>query len=99
MVPNSSGSNGPEQDGAGQSQQAESTELPEPAGLALHLQRVPTGISGLDTVLNGGLLRGGIYFVSGQPGTGKTILTNQIAFNHAASGGRAVYVSVLTETH
>lgn len=61
--------------------------------------RVPSGITGLDTILNGGFLRGGVYFVSGQPGTGKTILSNQIAFSHAASGGRVVFVSLLSETH
>jgi circadian clock protein KaiC len=60
---------------------------------------VPTGIAGLDTILNGGFLQGGIYFISGQPGTGKTILSNQMAFNHVASGGRAVFVSILSETH
>lgn len=63
------------------------------------LTRLPSGITGLDTILNGGFLRGGIYFISGQPGTGKTILSNQIAFNHVASGGRVVFVSILSETH
>jgi circadian clock protein KaiC len=63
------------------------------------LTRVPSGIEGLDTILNGGFLQGGIYFISGQPGTGKTILSNQIAFNHVASGGRVVFVSILSETH
>ena len=63
------------------------------------LARVPTGIEGLDTILNGGFLRGGIYFISGQPGSGKTILSNQIAFSHVASGGRAVFASLLSETH
>ena len=62
-------------------------------------QRVPSGIKGLDTILNGGLLRGGIYFITGQPGTGKTILCNQMAFNHVTSGGRVVFASLLTETH
>lgn len=62
-------------------------------------RRVPSGIKGLDSILNGGLLRGGIYFITGQPGTGKTILSNQMAFNHVASGGRAVFASLLTETH
>lgn len=63
------------------------------------LQRVPSGTTGLDTILNGGFLQGGIYFISGQPGTGKTILSNQMAFNHVASGGRAVFASILSETH
>src|SRR5687768_18619996 len=63
------------------------------------LARVPSGIDGLDTILNGGFLQGGIYFISGQPGSGKTILSNQIAFSHAAGGGRVVFASVLSETH
>jgi circadian clock protein KaiC len=59
--------------------------------------RLPTGVEGLDSLLYGGFLRGNIYIVSGQPGTGKTILSNQIAFGHVASGGRCVYVSLLSE--
>jgi circadian clock protein KaiC len=63
------------------------------------LPRVPTGVPGLDAVLNGGLLRGGSYIVMGHPGTGKTILANQICFNHVAAGGRALFVTLLAETH
>jgi circadian clock protein KaiC len=37
-------------------------------------QRVPTGVSGLDEVLRGGLRAGRGYLVSGRAGTGKTIL-------------------------
>jgi circadian clock protein KaiC len=61
--------------------------------------RVPSGVEGLDTILHGGFLKGSIYLVAGQPGTGKTILGNQIAFSHVASGGRVVYVSLLSESH
>ena len=61
--------------------------------------RVPTGVPGLDVLLRGGLLRGGVYLVEGAPGTGKTILGNQLAFAHVAAGGRAVYVTLLTEAH
>ncbi len=63
------------------------------------LLRVLTGIPGLDIALGGGLLRGGLYLVEGQPGAGKTILGNQLAFAHVAAGGRAVYVTLLTEAH
>jgi circadian clock protein KaiC len=63
------------------------------------LERVPTGIPGLDTVLRGGFLKAGIYIVRGEPGTGKTILGNQFCFNHAAAGHHAVYVTLLAETH
>jgi circadian clock protein KaiC len=63
------------------------------------LERVPTGIPGLDTVLRGGFLKAGIYIVRGEPGAGKTILGNQFCFNHVAAGHRAVYVTLLAETH
>lgn len=61
--------------------------------------RMPTGVNGLDTVLNGGLLRGAAYIVHGPPGAGKTILSNQICFNLAARGGSALYISLLAESH
>jgi len=63
------------------------------------LERVPTGIPGLDTVLRGGFLKAGIYIVRGEPGTGKTIFGNQFCFNHVAAGHRAIYVTLLAETH
>ncbi len=60
---------------------------------------VPSGIAGLDTILKGGFLRGGINLIQGEPGTGKTILGNQLCFNHAAGGGKALFVTLLAETH
>ncbi|RZA02007.1 MAG: hypothetical protein EOP11_17030 [Proteobacteria bacterium] len=61
--------------------------------------RVRTGIPGLDTVLGGGVLKGGIYLIMGTPGAGKTIVANQFGFNHVEAGGRALYVSLLSESH
>ena len=58
-----------------------------------------TGVDGLDTVLGGGLLKGRAYIIQGQPGAGKTILANQICFHHAAAGGKALYVTLLAESH
>jgi circadian clock protein KaiC len=63
------------------------------------VRRVSTGSSGLDTLLNGGWLHGGTYMVTGAPGTGKTILGNQLCFSHVAAGGRAVFVTLLAESH
>lgn len=63
------------------------------------IERLPTGVPGLDVVLGGGLLRGGTYILMGPPGTGKTILGNQICFHHVGTGGRAVYVTLLAESH
>src|SRR5437868_12486721 len=63
------------------------------------LERVPSGVPGLDTILCGGFLRGGIFIIQGSPGAGKTILGNQICFHHVAAGGRALYATVLAENH
>jgi circadian clock protein KaiC len=60
---------------------------------------LPSGIAGLDIILKGGFLRGGVHVIQGDPGTGKTILGDQLCFNHAARGGKALFVTLLTETH
>jgi len=64
-----------------------------------NLDRSPTGIAGLDTVLGGGFLVGSVHLVVGPPGSGKTILANQITFRRAATGQTAVYVTLLAEAH
>ena len=40
------------------------------------LRRVPSGVAGLDTILGGGFLKGGLYIIQGTPGTGKTTLAS-----------------------
>jgi len=61
--------------------------------------RMETGITGLDAVLRGGLLPRSVYLVKGQPGAGKTILASHICFHQASRGERALYVTLLSETH
>ena len=61
--------------------------------------RRPTGVPGLDRILEGGLLVSGVYIVQGPPGAGKTVLANQLCFQHAAAGQRAMYVTLLAESH
>ncbi|CAA9545511.1 MAG: Circadian clock protein KaiC [uncultured Thermomicrobiales bacterium] len=68
-------------------------------GEAVGPERLATGIAGLDEIVQGGLIRRGIYLVGGRPGTGKTTLANHMAFNHAAAGGNAIFATVLAETH
>ncbi len=63
------------------------------------LDRISTGVPGLDTVLGGGVFEGGIYIIQGAPGAGKTILGNQICFAQAARGRNALYVTLLAESH
>lgn len=63
------------------------------------LERVATGIPGLDVVLGGGFFRAGVYILQGLPGTGKTMLANQLCYSHVAAGGSAVYMTLLAESH
>jgi circadian clock protein KaiC len=63
------------------------------------LNRVSTGIPGLDRILAGGLFETGVYIVQGGAGAGKTILANQICFHYAREQRRALYYTLLTEAH
>jgi circadian clock protein KaiC len=63
------------------------------------IDRLSTGVSRLDDVLCGGFLRGSAYIIQGPPGAGKTILANQFCFSHVKNGGRALYMSLLAESH
>jgi circadian clock protein KaiC len=63
------------------------------------LERLPSGIPSLDVILSGGFPKGGIHILQGRPGAGKTTLGNQICFHHATTGGRALYVTLLAESH
>ena len=61
--------------------------------------RISTGIFGLDSVLHGGLVAGSVYIVQGTPGSGKTIFSNQLCFHRASHGEKALYVTLLAESH
>ncbi|NVB81870.1 MAG: hypothetical protein HOV81_26045 [Kofleriaceae bacterium] len=63
------------------------------------LQRFPTGVPGLDAILDGGLFETGLYVIQGIAGAGKTILANQICFHQAREQRKAVYYTLLTEAH
>jgi circadian clock protein KaiC len=58
-----------------------------------------TGSEALDRILGGGIPRQHSIIVTGAPGSGKTILTSQIAFAHAQAGGRVVIASVTSESN
>ena len=56
-----------------------------------------TGVAGLDDILNGGLTRGNIFLLEGEPGAGKTTIALQFLMTGAAKGERCLYVT-LSET-
>lgn len=53
----------------------------------------PTGIGELDRVLGGGLVRGSVTLVGGEPGVGKSTLLLQVLASLAARGWRCLLVS------
>jgi len=53
----------------------------------------PTGLSELDRVLGGGLVRGGVVLLAGEPGVGKSTLLLEVAAERARAGGRTLYVT------
>jgi circadian clock protein KaiC len=62
------------------------------------IEKLSTGIEGLDRLTDGGFRRGSAYIVQGPPGAGKTILANQFCYAHVRDGGRALYMSLLAES-
>lgn len=61
--------------------------------------RVRTGIPDLDLILGGGLEPGSLVILAGAPGTGKTILAQQICFANATPEHKALYYTTLSEPH
>lgn len=79
----------------GKASTASGSTKPSPlknVGSADH-QRVDTGIRELNRVLGGGLVKGSLTLISGEPGIGKSTLIIQAAQNIAASAGPVLYVS------
>ena len=68
------------------------------------VERVRTGIAGLDSAMKGGFPRGSVTLLSGGPGTGKTTLAMQYIYQGAKNNEPGVYITFeqepedLTET-
>ncbi len=56
-------------------------------------ERIDTGIAELNRVLGGGLVKGSLVLISGEPGIGKSTVIIQAAANIAAKNGTVLYVS------
>ena len=64
----------------------------------LAVPRLSTGLTSLDTILGGGLPLGSMTVLTGVPGTGKTILAEQICFHAGTRDHKAVYYSTVSES-
>jgi KaiC/GvpD/RAD55 family RecA-like ATPase len=63
------------------------------------LNKIKTGISGLDTMLNNGLIEGRPYVVSGGPGAGKTILGFQFLMEGKKHDQTGIYLTLSEPAH
>ena len=65
--------------------------------LAEGSNKAALGVRGLDDITAGGLARGRLFLLEGNPGTGKTTIAMQFLMDGAAQGERSLYIT-LSET-
>lgn len=58
------------------------------------MKRVKTGIPGMDEVLHGGIPERNVVLLSGGPGTGKSIFSQQFLWNGLQNGEPGIYVAL-----
>lgn len=63
----------------------------------MSVERLPTGVPGLDPIVGGGLIPDALYLVKGAPGAGKTTLGLQFLMEGARRGEKCLYLG-LSET-
>jgi circadian clock protein KaiC len=61
------------------------------------MNRLKTGNQELDAILGGGFPANGIHVIMGAPGSGKTILAEQLCFANAAPGRPILYLATFSE--
>ena len=61
------------------------------------MDRLKTGNSELDAILGGGFPTNGIHILMGDPGTGKTILAEQLCFANTSPGRPILYLATFSE--
>ena len=66
-------------------------------GKRVVIEKLPSGVPGLDLILGGGVPEGSFNLVAGAPGTGKTTLAQQFVFENATPERTALFFTILGE--
>ncbi|CAM6054722.1 unnamed protein product [Sphagnum tenellum] len=61
------------------------------------VDRIKTGVRNLDAILGGGFPSGSLVVFAGDPGSGKTILSQQIGFHNASVDFKVIFFQTLSE--
>ncbi|WP_367884004.1 RAD55 family ATPase [Thermococcus sp. JCM 11816] len=62
--------------------------------LLKNLDRIPSGVPGLDELIGGGFLPGRVYVVTGPPGSGKTTLGMQFLAEGAKNDEKGLFIAL-----
>jgi circadian clock protein KaiC len=65
--------------------------------IKVKINQLPSGVSGLDEILGGGIPEFSFNIIAGAPGCGKTTLAHQFMFANATDQRPALYFTVLGE--
>ena len=63
----------------------------------VRIRKLPSGVSGFDEVLGGGIPEFSLNLIAGGPGCGKTTLGHQIMFANATPERKAIYFTIIGE--
>lgn len=61
------------------------------------MEKIKTYIESVDDILHGGIPEFAVTVITGEPGSGKTVLTLQTMFNNAKRGAKCLYCTTLSE--
>lgn len=62
-----------------------------------YIERVSTGVQGLDKIIEGGYPKNSVILVSGEPGTGKSLFCLQYLYEGAKKGEFGIYLTLEEE--
>ena len=60
----------------------------------MQIERIPSGIPGLDKLMEGGFVKSSVNLISGPAGTGKTIFCCQFLWHGIQSGEKGLYITL-----